>query len=344
MCIELDVLEANNWAMQTAIHTEQGGSFGSGRCDRNGCFARVGGPQSPESLQQSYGPNKFINSLKPFNVESTVDDNGGLSIQLQQEHRTVTSFNRQMAGNPQGNGVPSDALQTIKSSQGKLALVVSLWSADLAWLDGTCNQCKLEDAFLTISNLHLGSPATYPPPAPRPPGPPPLMPRPPPPSPLPAPPPCPPPPPSQSPLPPPSPSPPPPLSPSPSWPPPLLPPPMTPQLFGMDRSLVELGVAIGVGSAGLGLVAAVAVAVIVYRRRHSGLSISARACSSKLMKGKAKNGSRGGSLPKRGAKSIYKSKASKPSTSSPSSRVKYGRVDVRGSDLLCTSAEDWGTV
>ena len=46
MCIELDVLEANNWAMQTAVHTEQGGKFGSGNCDRNGCFARALGPGS----------------------------------------------------------------------------------------------------------------------------------------------------------------------------------------------------------------------------------------------------------------------------------------------------------
>lgn len=36
-CIEMDVLEANNWAMQTAVHTEQGGTYGSGNCDRNGC-------------------------------------------------------------------------------------------------------------------------------------------------------------------------------------------------------------------------------------------------------------------------------------------------------------------
>ena len=30
MCTEVDILEANNHAMQTAIHTETGGSFGSG--------------------------------------------------------------------------------------------------------------------------------------------------------------------------------------------------------------------------------------------------------------------------------------------------------------------------
>ena len=50
-CMELDILEANNHAMQTAIHTRTGGRYGSGNCDRNGCFARIGGPQSPAELR-----------------------------------------------------------------------------------------------------------------------------------------------------------------------------------------------------------------------------------------------------------------------------------------------------
>ena len=50
-CYEIDILEANNHAMQTAIHTKTGGKYGSGQCDRNGCFARIGGPQSPSHLQ-----------------------------------------------------------------------------------------------------------------------------------------------------------------------------------------------------------------------------------------------------------------------------------------------------
>lgn len=97
-CIELDVLEANNWAMQTAIHTQQGGKYGSGNCDRNGCFARVGGPASPRERQHSYGPNQRINSLKPFKVESRVENDGAFVIQLQQDGKTVTSFDRYMAG------------------------------------------------------------------------------------------------------------------------------------------------------------------------------------------------------------------------------------------------------
>ena len=37
--------------MQSAIHTQTGGAYGSGKCDRNGCYARVGGPQAPFNFQ-----------------------------------------------------------------------------------------------------------------------------------------------------------------------------------------------------------------------------------------------------------------------------------------------------
>lgn len=36
LCYEIDLLEANRNAMQTAIHTQLGGAIGSGQCDRNG--------------------------------------------------------------------------------------------------------------------------------------------------------------------------------------------------------------------------------------------------------------------------------------------------------------------
>ena len=73
-CTELDILEANNHAMQTAIHTELGGSFGSGNCDKNGCFARVGGPQAPGDQQWKYGRGKTIDSARPFDVRVAVDE------------------------------------------------------------------------------------------------------------------------------------------------------------------------------------------------------------------------------------------------------------------------------
>ena len=77
---ELDLFEANNWAMQTAVHTQVGGSYGSGNCDRNGCFQRVGGPQSPPDQQNKYGPGKEIDSMRPFRVSATVERRGSHTV------------------------------------------------------------------------------------------------------------------------------------------------------------------------------------------------------------------------------------------------------------------------
>ena len=248
MCTELDLLEANNNAMQTAIHTELDGAFGSGNCDRNGCFARIGGPQSPRWAQKLYGNRggTQIDSMKPFDVEAAVDGVEGLTIKLRQGGSVVTSFDKSMAGNPQGTGVPRKALSATLSSMGKLALVASLWSSeDLSWLDGpACNTCKLQEASFIIANVRTSTspppsppamPPFVPPPSPAPSSPPPAPPALPPPLGTPAPPP-PPPPPSPSPPgpPPPSPSPLPPsplpLSPSPSPLPPPSPPSPSPPL------------------------------------------------------------------------------------------------------------------
>ena len=83
-CYEIDLLEANNNAMQSAIHTEVGGSFGSGNCDRNGCYARVGGPQAPSHLRSLYGKGAQIDSTRPFEVEASVDQLGALTTTLSQ--------------------------------------------------------------------------------------------------------------------------------------------------------------------------------------------------------------------------------------------------------------------
>ena len=138
----MDLLEANSGAMQAAIHTETGGSYGSGNCDRNGCFARVGGPQAPFEKRDAFGVGKTIDTRRSFDVEATVDVEGALRIQLRQGANVVTSFDRSMAGNPAGSGIPQAALQATRASQGKLAFVASLWqSDDLSWLDRPgCNK------------------------------------------------------------------------------------------------------------------------------------------------------------------------------------------------------------
>ena len=138
MCTELDLLEANNHAMQAAIHTELGGSYGSGQCDRNGCFIRSGGPQAPPERQGLYGQGQTIDSSRPFEVITSVDGNGAMKVTLAQgDGQSVTSFDRYVAGNPQGSGVPQSALSVTKQAMGKVALVASLWtSPDMSWVRG----------------------------------------------------------------------------------------------------------------------------------------------------------------------------------------------------------------
>ena len=76
------------------------GAFGSGRCDRNGCFSRVGGPRSPSHLAKLYGNGKGvdIDSMRPFDVEARVDAEGGLTVSLMQDGTRVVSFDKTMAG------------------------------------------------------------------------------------------------------------------------------------------------------------------------------------------------------------------------------------------------------
>ena len=82
--------------------------------------------------------------MRPFDVLTAVDEEGAMSIRLIQGEAEVTSFDRRMAGNPQGQGVPTSALLATKAAQGKLALVASMWaSPDLSWLDGECSVSRV---------------------------------------------------------------------------------------------------------------------------------------------------------------------------------------------------------
>jgi hypothetical protein len=99
-CVELDILEANNFAMQTSVRTQKEGSAGGGDCDANGCYTRLGGPTAPPDLQEAYGPGDThtIDSFKPFDVVATVDDIGAMSITLAQGTSKVISFDQHMGG------------------------------------------------------------------------------------------------------------------------------------------------------------------------------------------------------------------------------------------------------
>lgn len=165
-CYEIDLLEANSNAMQAAVHTQLGGSIGSGQCDRNGCFQKTGGPNSVPIHRESYGPGKTIDTSRPFEVSANLATDGSLTVELSQgPTRTVRSFDASIAGNPQGSGVPKPAQRAMLSAMGKLALVASLWAADdTSWLDGQCSACSLPHASFTIG--HLRSEGRPPPPPP----------------------------------------------------------------------------------------------------------------------------------------------------------------------------------
>jgi hypothetical protein len=98
VCTEIDLLEANQNSLQSALHTEPGvGSFGSGRCDKDGCFARM-----DKTLYGRHGP--IIDTSGAFEVRAHVRTGGELTVVLSQADRRTISFDKHMAGNPQGSG------------------------------------------------------------------------------------------------------------------------------------------------------------------------------------------------------------------------------------------------
>jgi len=163
-CTELDLLEANQNALQSALHTETGtGSYGSGRCDRDGCFARM-----DKALYGRHGP--IIDTKGAFEVRAQVGADGGMTVALSQAGRRTISFDKHMAGNPQGSGVPTNALTATKNSMGQMALVASLWKTKESWLDGRTCDCNIDKASFELSNLRIHK--IYPPSPPPPPPPP----------------------------------------------------------------------------------------------------------------------------------------------------------------------------
>ena len=128
-CTEIDLMEANNKGWQTALHTDGGGNYGSGQCDKSGCFTKLGsGSGTPGDMQAKYGwKGSNIDTSKPFEVISSVDAGGAWKVTLSQDSKEVTAFSEAISGNPPGGGIPSSAKWKTKHAQGKLALVASLW-------------------------------------------------------------------------------------------------------------------------------------------------------------------------------------------------------------------------
>ena len=125
VCTEIDVLEINNNAAQSAIHTETGGQYGSHRCDQNGCAAMLGGlsfTALDQGSARALRASKDIGSNLPFRVQAQVEADGELRVTLFQHGKDALVFDKRLGGNPQGSGVPEDALKATSASMGKLAV------------------------------------------------------------------------------------------------------------------------------------------------------------------------------------------------------------------------------
>lgn len=165
-CVEVDLMEANSMAYHTSLHTQPWGGEMDGTCNAIlGCVANIGGYErgpSGELSKELYRPgaNK-IDSSRPFQVTASFEYNGHLTVTLSQDGDVVPVFNRTLAGNPMGKGIPDDAAGKVASSMaaGGLVLVTSLWNGDTHWLDkSACSGqqwCNVGRANFRISDIDV---------------------------------------------------------------------------------------------------------------------------------------------------------------------------------------------
>ena len=160
-CTEIDLFEANSHSIQATVHTRRGYG-GDGTCNQWGCavnwgnFATTANGQSTSAL---YGPHGHIDSSRPFEVATSLSLDGELVVELEQDGRRTSLFNRSAASNPVGGscggacgvrdspndgaptGLPAEALAvSAAASAADMVLVISLWgNNDVGrWLDYEC--------------------------------------------------------------------------------------------------------------------------------------------------------------------------------------------------------------
>ena len=161
-CLELDLMEANQKAVQTTLHTQTGTGV-DGTCNQYGC-ARNWGKASSKAY--GAGSDHAIDSTRPFEMAASFDDEGRMTLTLAQGGGDAhTLWDVATAGNwPAGSnhsGVPAAASEAVRLAMRKgLVLVLSLWGGgDMSWLDGGCRgayqQCQLGSAQAVVSNLRV---------------------------------------------------------------------------------------------------------------------------------------------------------------------------------------------
>lgn len=150
-CPEMDIFEANKFAMASTAHTcqYQPPHYYSS-CDRGGCGQNVldvdGG---------GFGPGKRIDTNRPFTlaVSFITGGNGRLS--------TVTNEITQGGQSLKFNACNPDYLQWMGMSLPGIVMTMSLWgtgNGGMSWLDGKSGcqgGCNLQGSKVTFSNFRL---------------------------------------------------------------------------------------------------------------------------------------------------------------------------------------------
>lgn len=150
-CPEMDILEANKFAMASTAHTcqYQPPHYYS-TCDRGGCGKNV-----LDADGGGYGPGKRIDTNRPFtlSVSFITGGNGRLS--------TITNEFTQNGQSLKFDACNSDYLQWMGMSLPGIVMTMSLWGTGdggMSWLDGKsgCHGgCNLAGSRVIFSNLRL---------------------------------------------------------------------------------------------------------------------------------------------------------------------------------------------
>ncbi len=150
-CPEMDIMEANKYAMASTAHTCQyvpPHYYPS--CDQKGCGRNV-----LDTHYDDFGPGEKIDTNKPFtlSVSFITDGNGTLS--------SINNYFWQEGRSIQFNSCNPDYLQWMGKSLPGITMVMSLWgtgAGGMSWLDGKSGcqgGCNLQDSKVTFSDFKL---------------------------------------------------------------------------------------------------------------------------------------------------------------------------------------------
>ena len=150
-CPEMDVFEANKYAMASTAHTcDYHAPHYYSSCDRGGCGTNV-----LDQHNGQFGPGKEIDTNKPFTLSVAFITAGNGRLQ------TVNNYFYQDGRTIQFNACNGDYLQWMGMSLPGIVMTMSLWGTGeggMSWLDGKsgCHGgCDLDVSRVTFSNIRL---------------------------------------------------------------------------------------------------------------------------------------------------------------------------------------------